>query len=55
MKILNITKQYEENTYGGVETLIDVISNELYKKGYKSDVYTIKKKKTKKKGLRCIF
>jgi rhamnosyl/mannosyltransferase len=49
MKILNITKTFEKNIYGGVESLIDQLCYKLVRYNIKSDVYTIKKKSLKKK------
>lgn len=48
MKILNITKTYEKGVYGGVEYLIDIISKNAIKFGIISDVFTLKKRQTKK-------
>lgn len=47
MKILNITKYFEDSVFGGVETFIDEICIGLKSHGIYSDVYTIKKKKVK--------
>ena len=54
MKILNITKKFEHNVFGGVETLVDNICIELKKKNIVSDVYTIIEKKTKKREYNII-
>ena len=48
MKILNITKKFENNIYGGVERLIDTLCEELTKEKIDSHVYTLRKKKNKK-------
>tara|TARA_B100001057_G_scaffold500581_1_gene616459 strand:- start:9923 stop:10060 length:138 start_codon:yes stop_codon:yes gene_type:complete len=45
LKILNVTKQFEDKIFGGVENLIDQISLNSKKLGIISDVYTLKKKK----------
>ena len=49
MKVLNITKKFENNSYAGIETLIDNLSAGLLKEGIRSDVFTLKYKKIKKK------
>jgi O-antigen biosynthesis rhamnosyltransferase len=54
MKLLNITKRFEENIYGGIENLIDNLSNSLPKENIKSEVYTLKKKKIKKKTYKIF-
>ena len=54
MKLLNITKRFEENIYGGIENLIDNLSNGLPKENIQSEVYTLKKKKTKKKTYKIF-
>jgi O-antigen biosynthesis alpha-1,3-mannosyltransferase len=54
MKILNITKKFEHNIYGGVENLVDSLCNELQKKNIFSEVYTVKEKKTKKRNYKIF-
>jgi glycosyltransferase involved in cell wall biosynthesis len=55
VKILHITKQFEDKIFGGVENLIDQISLNSKKLGIISDVYTLKKKKIKKKKYKVFF
>ena len=45
MKILNVTKQFEESNFGGVEKLLDDLCLELNNKKIIYHIYTIKKKK----------
>ncbi len=48
MKILHVTKKFENKIYGGIESLIDSLCNSFNNsKANKSDVYTIKKNKVK--------
>lgn len=48
INILHVTKQYEENIYGGVESYIHSLCSNLNKKKFVSDVYTVRKKRIKK-------
>jgi rhamnosyl/mannosyltransferase len=55
VKILNVTKQFEDKISGGIENLIDQISINIKKLGITSDVFTLKKRKIKKKNYKIYF
>ena len=55
MKILNITKKFENNIYGGVERLIDTLCEELTKEKIDSHVYTLREKKIKKRNFKVLY
>ena len=54
LKVLQVTKQFEHKIYGGVEYLVDGLCNNLNKYSIKSDVYTLKKNKTKKRKFKIF-
>ena len=55
MKIINITKKFEANNYGGIERVINDICNHFYKnKKIISHVYTLKNKKVKKRNYKIL-
>jgi rhamnosyl/mannosyltransferase len=54
MKILNVTKQFEESNFGGVEKLLDDLCLQFNKKKIIYHIYTIKKKKIKKRNYKIF-
>ena len=54
LKVLQVTKQFEHKIYGGVEHLVDDLCNNLNKYSIKSDVYTLKKQKPKKRKFKIF-
>ena len=55
MKILNITKKFEHNIYGGVENLVDSLCNELQKKIFSLRFIQSKKKREKKEIIKFFL
>ena len=49
IKILHVTKRFEKNRYGGVETLIESLCDNFNNRKFISDVYTLNENLTKKK------
>lgn len=49
IKILHVTKRFEKNRYGGVETLIESLCDNFNNEKFISDVYTLNENLTKKK------
>lgn len=54
LKILQVTKQFEYKIFGGVEYLVDNLCLNLNKYSIKSDVYTLRKKKTKRRNYKIF-
>lgn len=54
IKILHVTKRFEKNKYGGVETLIENLCDIFNNNKFTSDVYTLSENITKKKKYKIF-